>query len=98
MSQSRKVAVVTGGASGIGLACAEMFSRTHHVVIGDLKNAEQAAAELPVAGTGRANGRLFGGRMREAGRNGVLAGGGGGAGPLRRYLDAAYGQDRGNGP
>ena len=52
MSQSRKVAVVTGGASGIGLACAEMFSRTHHVVIGDLKNAEQAAAELPVAGTG----------------------------------------------
>ena len=52
MSQSRKVAVVTGGASGIGLACAEMFSRTHHVVIGDLKNVEQAAAELPVAGTG----------------------------------------------
>ena len=45
-------AIVTGGASGIGLACAREFAgRGAHVVIADLNGeaAEQAAASLPSA-------------------------------------------------
>ena len=52
MSQLSKVAVITGGASGLGYACAGLFSATHHVVIGDLRNAEQAAQGLSSPATG----------------------------------------------
>src|SRR4051794_24302432 len=42
-----KVAVITGGASGMGLAIAQVFVREDaRVVIGDISGAEVAAADL----------------------------------------------------
>lgn len=52
ISEKRPVAVITGGASGIGNACARMFSPTHHVVIADMNRAKEAAMELENPGTG----------------------------------------------
>jgi 2-hydroxycyclohexanecarboxyl-CoA dehydrogenase len=47
-----RVAVVTGGASGIGLGVAKQFVEDgHHVAVLDLKDAESAAADLGTAGT-----------------------------------------------
>jgi len=47
-----RVAVVTGGASGIGLGAARQFvADGHHVAILDLKGAEAAATELRTGGT-----------------------------------------------
>jgi 2-hydroxycyclohexanecarboxyl-CoA dehydrogenase len=51
MSQPARVAVVTGGASGIGLGVAEqLLADGRKVAIWDLKGAEEAAAELQGSG------------------------------------------------
>lgn len=46
------VAIITGGASGIGNACAKAFTDTHHVIVADLKNAHEAAKEIGPNATG----------------------------------------------
>jgi NAD(P)-dependent dehydrogenase (short-subunit alcohol dehydrogenase family) len=47
------IAVVTGGCSGMGLACARHFSKTHRLVLVDINQVrlEEAAAELASAGS-----------------------------------------------
>jgi NAD(P)-dependent dehydrogenase (short-subunit alcohol dehydrogenase family) len=47
------IAVVTGGCSGMGLACARHFSKTHRLVLADINlvRLEEAAAELTAAGS-----------------------------------------------
>ena len=46
------LAVVTGGASGIGRACVEEFRKTHHVVVADFAKAEEVASQLGDRATG----------------------------------------------
>lgn len=48
----KKIAVITGGAGGMGLAVAKVLGRDHHVVISDLNQArlESANAELTSSG------------------------------------------------
>jgi 2-hydroxycyclohexanecarboxyl-CoA dehydrogenase len=51
MSQPARVAVVTGGASGIGLGVAEqLLADGRKVAIWDLKGAEEAATKLQGSG------------------------------------------------
>ncbi len=53
----RRVAMITGGARGIGLACAQRLSgRGHHVIIVDLAASEEAVVGIARAG-GSATGR-----------------------------------------
>src|SRR5689334_8692777 len=48
-----RVAVVTGGASGIGLGCGEqLLAAGHKVALLDLTNAENAAADLGAGAIG----------------------------------------------
>ena len=49
MSEQRPVAIVTGAASNIGLACAQRFAATHTVIMADIAEATQQAASLPYA-------------------------------------------------
>ena len=42
----KKIAVITGGASGIGRACAELLSREYRVIVADIKDAESTASTL----------------------------------------------------
>jgi len=44
MSEQRPVAIVTGAASNIGLACAQRFAATHTVIMADIAEATQQAA------------------------------------------------------
>lgn len=46
---SRPVAIVTGAANNIGLACAQRFAQTHTVILADLQDASAQAAALPGA-------------------------------------------------
>lgn len=46
---NRPVVIVTGAASNIGLACAQRFAETHHVVLADIADASAQAAALPHA-------------------------------------------------
>ena len=41
MSEQRPVAIVTGAASNIGLACAQRFAATHTVIMADIADATQ---------------------------------------------------------
>ena len=51
MSMNGKVALITGAAMGIGLACAEAFARAGAItVLADIDYPEQQAAELDAAG------------------------------------------------
>lgn len=49
MSEQRPVAIVTGAASNIGLACARRFAATHTVIMADRAETEQQASALPHA-------------------------------------------------
>lgn len=40
------IMVITGGASGIGAACAQLMAKDYKIVIADLKGAEESAASL----------------------------------------------------
>ena len=55
MSEQRPVAIVTGAASNIGLACAQRFAATHTVIMADIADATQQAASLPYAVAVRVN-------------------------------------------
>ena len=55
MSEQRPVAIVTGAASNIGLACAQRFAATHTVIMADIADATQQAASLPHAVAVRVN-------------------------------------------
>ena len=55
MSEQRPVAIVTGAASNIGLACARRFAATHTVIMADIVEAAQQAADLPRAVAVRVN-------------------------------------------
>ena len=55
MSEQRPVAIVTGAASNIGLACAQRFAATHTVIMADIAEATQQAASLPHAVAVRVN-------------------------------------------
>ena len=55
MSEQRPVAIVTGAASNIGLACAQRFAATHTVIMADIAEATQQAASLPYAVAVRVN-------------------------------------------
>lgn len=55
MSEQRPVAIVTGAASNIGLACAQRFAATHAVIMADIADATQQAASLPHAVAVRVN-------------------------------------------
>ena len=55
MSEQRPVAIVTGAASNIGLACAQRFAATHTVIMADIAEAQQQAASLPHAVAVRVN-------------------------------------------
>lgn len=46
MTQRKPVALVTGAASNIGLACAKVFARDHTVVLADLQDTASMAAKL----------------------------------------------------
>lgn len=53
MARHEKVAIVTGGASGIGLACARRFARTgYRVVIADMSDEKGAQAQEELTGNG----------------------------------------------
>ncbi|MFT4302770.1 MAG: SDR family NAD(P)-dependent oxidoreductase [Desulfovibrio sp.] len=49
MKSSLPVAIITGAANNIGLACAKRFSKTHHVVMADIADASAEAKALPKA-------------------------------------------------
>ena len=55
MSEQRPVAIVTGAASNIGLACAQRFAATHTIIMADIAEATQQAASLPHAVAVRVN-------------------------------------------
>ena len=55
MSEQRPVAIVTGAANNIGLACAQRFAATHTVIMADIAEATQQAASLPHAVAVRVN-------------------------------------------
>lgn len=55
MSEQRPVAIVTGAASNIGLACTQRFAATHTVIMADIAEATQQAASLPHAVAVRVN-------------------------------------------
>jgi len=46
MSSNKPVAIVTGAASNIGLACAKAFSQDHIVVLADIQDTRPVAAEI----------------------------------------------------
>jgi len=52
MPNLKPVAVVTGAASNIGLACAKAFSRDHTVVLADIKDTSMIADEIGMGATG----------------------------------------------
>lgn len=51
-SEARTVAVVTGGAGGMGLATAKLLGREHHVVVADVRGDRLDAAVEELAGAG----------------------------------------------
>ena len=49
MPHQRPVAIVTGAANNIGLACARRFAQTHTVILADIVDASAVAETLPSA-------------------------------------------------
>ena len=46
MDNQKPLAIITGGASGIGKACAQLLNEEYRIIIADMKGAKEAAREL----------------------------------------------------